>query len=549
MKKLISSTLALTMLATPLISSTCFADETNNPNGHYVQNEDRSEPFKEKKCDSQKTRKILAGVAAGTIALTGVTTATLKLCENQLPESLKVKFPFLFTKKAQETQENIKTEKIPETVTETETTKDENTKTVVTESEVSKNQTVETVTADSNITKNETIKTVAVEPEVSKNQTVETVTADSNVTKNETIEAAVADPVVSKNQTVETVTADSNITKNEAIEPLTTKPSISMNKTIETVATESNITKNETTIETIAAELNITKKENTGSVAVNSNTTKNETADIEAIKAKIIQSLAKNNTTNDADDTSWLNTLKSTTENVWNSAKDFISATPTQIKYAGYAALTVLFFLGGYRARKGINNFLAKRKAAAAAAALAAEEAAEKAAVARATEAAPALNALKEQFTQIAAEAATKAAIIAEEKTFMDTMGNVADFFIKEAADAAAVGEADVAATVAADAAATVAAAGKAKFVARTIVNGKTVLKEMADGTFRLFGKETTRDNIIQILQAGNFKALINSIKNFVTVTPTGPVTAFAKLCFSDEAPSNAQEKLDFLLK
>ena len=489
MKKLISSTLALTMLATPLISSTCFADETNNPNGHYVQNEDRSEPFKEKKCDSQKTRKILAGVAAGTIALTGVTTATLKLCENQLPESLKVKFPFLFTKKAQETQENIKTEKIPETVTETETTKDENTKTVVTESEVS------------------------------------------------------------KNQTVETVTADSNITKNEAIEPLTTKPSISMNKTIETVATESNITKNETTIETIAAELNITKKETTGSVAVNSNTTKSETADIEAIKAKIIQSLAKNNTTNDADDTSWLNTLKSTTENVWNSAKDFISATPTQIKYAGYAALTVLFFLGGYRARKGINNFLAKRKAAAAAAALAAEEAAEKAAVARATEAAPALNALKEQFTQIAAEAATKAAIIAEEKTFMDTMGNVADFFIKEAADAAAVGEADVAATVAADAAATVAAAGKAKFVARTIVNGKTVLKEMADGTFRLFGKETTRDNIIQILQAGNFKALINSIKNFVTVTPTGPVTAFAKLCFSDEAPSNAQEKLDFLLK
>ncbi len=445
MKKLISSTLALTMLATPLISSTCFADETNNPNGHYVQNEDRSEPFKEKKCDSQKTRKILAGVAAGTVAIAGATVATLKHFEDKLPESLKVKFPFLFTKKAQETQENIKTEKIPETVT-------------------------ETVTADSNITKNETIKTVAV---------------------------------------------DSNITKNETIEPITTEPSISMNKNIETVATESNITKNETTIETIAAELNITNKETTGSVAVNSNTTKNETADFEAIKAEFIQALAKNNPTNDANDTNWLSTIG----NVLNSA---------QAKYVialiGCAALTPLVFLGGYKARKVINNFLAERKAAAAAAAaLAAEEAAEKAAVAR-------------------------AAIIAEEKTFMDTMGNVADFFIKEAADAA-VGEADVAATVAADAAATVAAAGKAKFVARTIVNGKTVLKEMADGTFRLFGKETTRDNIIQILQAGNFKALINSIKNFVTVTPTDPVTAFAKLCFSDEAPSNAQEKLDFLLK
>lgn len=297
MKKLISSTLALTMLATPLISSTCFADETNNPNGHYVQNEDRSEPLKEKKCDSQKTRKILAGVAAGTVAIAGATVATLKHFEDKLPESLKVKFPFLFTKKAQETQENIKTEKIPETVT-------------------------ETVTADSNITKNETIKTVAV---------------------------------------------DSNITKNETIEPITTEPSISMNKNIETVATESNITKNETTIETIAAELNITNKETTGSVAVNSNTTKNETADFEAIKAKIIQSLAKDNTTNNPNDANWLNTLKSTAENVWNSAKDSFSAIPTPIKYVGYAVLTVLLYLGGHRAMKGFNNLLTKRKETAAA--------------------------------------------------------------------------------------------------------------------------------------------------------------------------------------
>ena len=351
MKKLISSTLALTMLVTPLMGSACFADTAQEPNVHYVQNENRSEPFKEKKCDSQKTRKILAGVTAGTIALTGVTAATLKHFEDKLPESLKVKFPFLFTKKAQETQENIKTEKIPETVTETETTKDETIETAVTESEVSKNQTVETVTADSNITKNETIKTVAV---------------DSNITKNETIEPIAAEPEVSKNQTVETVTADSNITKNE-------------------------------TIKTVAAELNITKKETTGSVAVNSNTTKNETVDIEAIKAKIIQSLAKNNTTNDADDTNWLNTLKNTAENVWNSAKDSFSATPTQIKYAiGCAALTPLFLLGGYKARKAINNFLAKRKTT----------------------------------------AAEAAAVIAEEKAFMDAMGNAASFFASETVDA-----------------------------------------------------------------------------------------------------------------
>lgn len=54
---------------------------------------------------------------------------------------------------------------------------------------------------------------------------------------------------------------------------------------------------------------------------------------------------------------------------------------------------------------------------------------------------------------------------------------------------------------------------------------------------------------MIQILQAGNFKALINSIKTFVAVKPADPVNEFAELCFSDNAPSNAQEKLDFLLK
>ena len=137
-----------------------------------------------------------------------------------------------------------------------------------------------------------------------------------------------------------------------------------MNKTIETVATESNITKNETTIETIAAELNITKKENTGSVAVNSNTTKNETADIEAIKAKIIQSLAKNNTTNNTNDTNWLSTMKSTLENTGNSAKE---PSPLELAIAKYivgglvvAAGSTLLFFAGHRVQRAFANLFNK---------------------------------------------------------------------------------------------------------------------------------------------------------------------------------------------
>lgn len=257
MKKLISSTLALTMLATPLINSACFADTAQEPNVHYVQNENRSEPFKEKKCDSQKTRKILAGVAAGTIALTGVTAATLKQFEDKLPENLKSKLPFLFTKKTQETKENIENEKTSETATE-----------------------------------DETIETVA-------------------------------------------------------------------------AAVNHGINKNETTIETIAAEPNITNKETTGSVAVNSNTTKNETADIEAIKVKIIQSLAKNNTTNNTNDTNWLSTMKSTLENTGNSAKD---PSPLELAIAKYiacglvvAAGSTLLFFAGHRAQMAFANLFNKQ--------------------------------------------------------------------------------------------------------------------------------------------------------------------------------------------
>ncbi len=182
MKKLIASTLALTILATPLISSACFADTAQEPNVHYVQNEDRSEPFKEKKCNSKKTEKIFADIAAGIVALTGATAAILKLCENQLP----AKFPFLFTKKTQETKENIENEKASETTTEFETAKYENIESLTVEPAFTKNSTTVETTVDSNITKNETIDPATAELNITKNEPTETVTVKAKINKNET---------------------------------------------------------------------------------------------------------------------------------------------------------------------------------------------------------------------------------------------------------------------------------------------------------------------------------------------------------------------------
>ncbi len=295
MKKLIASTLALTTLATPLISSAYFADTAQEPNVHYVQNEDRSEPFKEKKCNSKKTEKIFADIAAGIVALTGATAAILKLCENhQLP----AKFPFLFTKKTQETKENIENEKTSETATEFETAKYEN------------------------------IESLTVEPAFTKNST--------------TVETAV----------------DSNITKNKITDPAT-------------------------------AELNITKNE-----------TKNETTDIETVKTKIIQSLAKNNIAN-ANDTNRLSPTTNTTRNVWNSAKDSSPIVLTIAKYAagGLAAVAVstLLFLAGHRAQRAFRSFWNKRT----------ETASEAARAATATTLRLAADEVK---ARLAAEAAAKAA-------------------------------------------------------------------------------------------------------------------------------------------
>ncbi len=182
MKKLIASTLALTTLATPLISSAYFADTAQEPNVHYVQNEDRSEPFKEKKCNSKKTEKIFADIAAGIVALTGATAAILKLCENQLP----AKFPFLFTKKTQETKENIENEKTSETATEFETAKYENIESLTVEPAFTKNSTTVETAIDSNITKNETIDPATAELNITKNETTETVAVKAKITKNET---------------------------------------------------------------------------------------------------------------------------------------------------------------------------------------------------------------------------------------------------------------------------------------------------------------------------------------------------------------------------
>lgn len=44
--KTISTILTLTMLATPLIGSTCFADKVKNDKDSYVQEQDRREQYK-----------------------------------------------------------------------------------------------------------------------------------------------------------------------------------------------------------------------------------------------------------------------------------------------------------------------------------------------------------------------------------------------------------------------------------------------------------------------------------------------------------------------
>ena len=106
MKKLISATLAVTMLLLTLVNPICFADEAKNTDAQYIQNEKRSKPFQMQNIDLKKAGKILAGVTTGTAALIGITATALKLAEDKLPESLKTKLSLLFSKKFQENLDN-----------------------------------------------------------------------------------------------------------------------------------------------------------------------------------------------------------------------------------------------------------------------------------------------------------------------------------------------------------------------------------------------------------------------------------------------------------
>ncbi len=89
MKKVISTILSLVMLATPLVSSICFADKSANGVGTYVQKQDRSEQGKFGKATAIKVGKIAGCVTAGTVAV----VAGLKIFEDALPDSLKKLIP------------------------------------------------------------------------------------------------------------------------------------------------------------------------------------------------------------------------------------------------------------------------------------------------------------------------------------------------------------------------------------------------------------------------------------------------------------------------
>ena len=108
MKKAISTILSLGMLATPLVGSTCFADESAGDVGAYVQNQERSEQYKLDEKTAVKAGKIAGCIAAGTAAVVGATVAGLKIFEGVLPESIKEYLPFLF-KKANKAAEEPKT--------------------------------------------------------------------------------------------------------------------------------------------------------------------------------------------------------------------------------------------------------------------------------------------------------------------------------------------------------------------------------------------------------------------------------------------------------
>ena len=98
MKKVISTILTLTMLATSLAGSTCFADEVKNDKDSYVQEPDRRDQYKLKQQKTGRVAKLAGCVAAGTAAVAGTAIAGLKLFEEELPESIKRWLPGLSNK-------------------------------------------------------------------------------------------------------------------------------------------------------------------------------------------------------------------------------------------------------------------------------------------------------------------------------------------------------------------------------------------------------------------------------------------------------------------
>ncbi len=242
MKKLISATLAVTMLLLTLVNPTCFADKAKESNIQCVQNKDRSKPCKEKKFDSKKAGKILAGVTAGTAALTGVTAAALKLAEDKLPKNIKSKLLFLYTKKSQESQENIEKEKTSETISEPETTKNETFETSVTNSTISKNENAKIVASESETKKTELIDSKIRKPETVKNITTKPAATNSLAIANNTKTAIIQPTKINTTSnnikpatksTVNASTVTSNIITNRTIYTNATNRFSNLNKTSE----------------------------------------------------------------------------------------------------------------------------------------------------------------------------------------------------------------------------------------------------------------------------------------------------------------------------
>ena len=298
MKKLISTALAVAMLTVPLIGSSCSADELKKTDAQYIQNEKRSKPFQMQNIDLKKAGKILAGVTAGAAALTGITATALKLAEDKLPENIKSKLHFLYTKKSQESQENIEKEKTSEIVSEPENTKNETFETSAANSTISKNENAKIVVSESETKKTELIDSTIRKPEALKNITTKPAATNNLAVTNNT-KTAIIQPTktnttsnniksTTKNKVnVNTVTP--NIITNRTIYTNATNVSSNLKKTSETVSEPEN-SKNET-FETSAANSTISKNENAKIVASESETKKTELIDSTIRKPEALKNI------------------------------------------------------------------------------------------------------------------------------------------------------------------------------------------------------------------------------------------------------------------